>query len=69
MVSHHGTTATSGHYVADVFRHDIGGWLRYDDQAVSPTNLQAVTSGSNSYNGYIVTYLHKPLWGRLSGNQ
>ena len=69
VVSHHGTTATSGHYVADVFRHDVGGWIRYDDQSVSTTNLQAVISGSNSFNGYIVTYLHKPLWRRLSRNK
>ena len=66
VVSHHGTSATSGHYVADVFRHDVGGWIRYDDQSVSATNLQAVTSGSNTYDGYIVTYLHTPLWRRLS---
>ena len=69
VVSHHGTSATSGHYVADVFRHDVAGWIRYDDQSVSTTNLQAVTSGSNRFNGYIVTYLHKPLWRRLSRNK
>ena len=69
VVSHHGNKATSGHYVADVFRHDVGGWIRYDDQSVSTTNLQAVISGSNSFNGYIVTYLHKPLWRRLSRNK
>ena len=69
VVSHHGTKATSGHYVADVFRHDVGSWIRYDDQSVSTTNLQAVISGSNSFNGYIVTYLHKPLWRRLSRNK
>ena len=69
VVSHHGTTATSGHYVADVFRHDVGGWVRYNDQAVSNTNLRAVTSGSNTYNAYIVTYLHKPLWRKLSSKK
>ena len=69
VVSHHGTRATSGHYVADVYRHDVGDWIRYDDQSVSTTNLQAVTSGSNSHNGYIVTYLHKPLWMKLSRNK
>ena len=69
VVSHHGISANSGHYVADVFRHDVGGWVRYDDQSVTSTSLEAVTSGSNSYNGYIVTYLHKPLWGKLSGNK
>ena len=69
VVSHHGTTANSGHYVADVFRHDVGGWVRYNDQSVSNTNLQAVTSGSNTYNAYIVTYLHKPLWRKLSSKK
>ena len=107
MVSHHGLTARTGHYVADVFRseifrgifgskhfilnlpkvsfvtsfkfpslkilpscfrYDVGAWLRYDDQRVSSTSLEAVTSGSNTYNGYILTYCQSPLWRRLRNN-
>ena len=42
VVSHHGAGARSGHYVADVFRFDGGGWLRYDDARVTRTNGVAV---------------------------
>ena len=28
VVSHNGQSATSGHYLADVFRYDVGGWVR-----------------------------------------
>ena len=69
VVSHHGLTASAGHYVADVFRYDLGGWLRYDDQRVSSTSLEVVTSGSNIYNGYILTYCHSPLWRRLRNSR
>jgi len=64
VVSHHGSTATSGHYVADVFRSDDGltpQWFRYDDDSVTSTTLDSVLTGSNCYNGYILTYLYKPL--------
>ena len=65
VVSHHGTSATTGHYVADVFRFDVGGWIRYDDDKVSRTTEEAVVTGSNTYNGYILTYLHRPLWTKM----
>lgn len=48
VVSHHGLTATAGHYVADILRYDLGGWLRYDDQEVTRTSLEVVTSASLS---------------------
>ena len=38
---------------------------RYDDSKVSSTTLEAVTSGSNVFNSYILTYIHRPLWRRL----
>jgi ubiquitin carboxyl-terminal hydrolase 26/29/37 len=42
VVSHLGAGARSGHYVADVFRFDGGGWLRYDDARITRTNGVAV---------------------------
>ena len=65
VVSHHGTSATTGHYVADVFRFDVGGWIRYDDDKVSRTTEEAVVTGSNTFNGYILTYIHRPLWTKM----
>jgi len=64
VVSHHGFSATSGHYVADVCRSDVGStplWFRYDDDSVTATSLDEVLTGSNCYNGYILTYLYEPL--------
>ena len=62
-------SATAGHYVADIFRYDLGAWLRYDDQEVTRTSLEVVTSGSNTYNAYILTYCHSPLWRRLRNSR
>merc|ERR1712183_1124158 len=56
VVSHYGASVSSGHYVADVFRFDGGGWHRYDDTRVTRTNSRAVRTGSNTANGY--THLH-----------
>jgi len=64
VVSHQGFSATSGHYVADVCRSDVGStplWFRYDDDSVTATSLDEVLTGSNCYNGYILTYLYEPL--------
>eukprot|EP00092_Neocalanus_flemingeri_P037536 GFUD01040871.1.p1 GENE.GFUD01040871.1~~GFUD01040871.1.p1 ORF type:complete len:583 (+),score=176.45 GFUD01040871.1:60-1751(+) len=62
VVSHYGASASSGHYVADVYRFDGGGWYRYDDTRVTRTDSRSVRTGSNSANGYILTYLYQPLW-------
>lgn len=62
VVSHHGNSASFGHYVADVFRFDGGGWHRYDDTRVIRTDARTVMTGPNSSNGYILTYLYQPLW-------
>merc|ERR1712096_195973 len=48
VVSHYGASATSGHYVADVFRFDGGGWYRYDDTRVTKTDSRAVRTGTNT---------------------
>ena len=65
IVSHQGPTATSGHYVADVFRFDVGDWVNYNDSKVTRTSLETVTLGSNRDNCYILSYLHRPLWNKM----
>merc|ERR1712181_14600 len=62
VVSHHGSSASFGHYVADVFRFDGGGWHRYDDTRVTKTDDRSVRTGPNCSNGYILPYLYQPLW-------
>jgi len=62
VVSHFGASTSAGHYVADVFRFDAGGWFRYDDTVVTQTDQTAVRTGSNRANGYIFMYMHQPLW-------
>jgi len=62
VVSHYGSSASAGHYVADVYRSDGEGWFRYDDARVSKTDGLTVRTGSNCCNGYILTYLYQPLW-------
>ena len=42
VVSHFGPSTAAGHYVADVFRFDAGGWFRYDDTVVTETDITAV---------------------------
>eukprot|EP00090_Calanus_glacialis_P004771 TRINITY_DN13579_c0_g1_i1.p1 TRINITY_DN13579_c0_g1~~TRINITY_DN13579_c0_g1_i1.p1 ORF type:complete len:874 (-),score=172.79 TRINITY_DN13579_c0_g1_i1:269-2890(-) len=42
VVSHFGASTSSGHYVADVYRFDAGGWFRYDDTVVTQTDQSAV---------------------------
>ena len=62
VVSHKGSTETSGHYIADVRRSDAGKtpvWFRYDDDTVTKTNLESVLTGGNVLDGYIFTYLYK----------
>merc|ERR1712096_36236 len=62
VVSHYGASVSSGHYVADVFRFDGGGWHRYDDSMVTKIESRSVRTGSNTHNCYILTYIYQPLW-------
>jgi len=69
VVSHFGASTSAGHYVADVFRFDAGGWFRYDDTVVTQTDQNAVRTGSNRANGYIFMYMHQPLWSECCSDQ
>jgi len=69
VVSHYGSSANAGHYVADVFRPESGGWFMYDDSRVTKTNDVTVRKGPNCTNGYILTYVYQPLWNKCQGGK
>jgi len=62
VVKHLGSSPTAGHYIADVFRFDAGGWWRYDDSQVNQISEERVLGGSGRREGYIFTYVHQPQW-------
>lgn len=42
VVTHLGTTATSGHYIAHTLQQSSGKWLRFDDADVSVVHVNKV---------------------------
>ena len=42
VVTHLGTTANSGHYIAHAIQQPSGKWLKFDDQNVSTVPLNKV---------------------------
>lgn len=64
VVRHVGNSPQAGHYIADVFRFDAGGWWRYDDSQVNQTSEGRVLGGNGRREGYIFTYVHQPQWDR-----
>jgi len=62
VVRHLGSSPLAGHYIADVFRFDTGGWWRYDDSQVTQTSEERVMGGNGRREGYIFTYVHQPQW-------
>ncbi|XP_040568482.1 ubiquitin carboxyl-terminal hydrolase 37 isoform X1 [Lepeophtheirus salmonis] len=61
IVSHLGSSASSGHYIADVFRFDRKAWFRYNDMNVFRRNFDSVKSDENMRNGYLFIYTHCQL--------
>merc|ERR1719474_2066961 len=62
VVRHLGSSPVAGHYIANVYRFDAGGWWRYDDSQVDQTNLERVIGGNGRAEGYIFTYVHQSQW-------
>merc|ERR1719370_2300 len=62
VVRHLGSSPVAGHYIANVYRFDAGGWWRYDDSQVDQTDLERVIGGNGRRDGYIFTYVHQPQW-------
>ena len=59
IVSHCGQSASSGHYVSDIFDHEHKQWNRYDDAMVSSLGdaLRAQRSEWRT-GGYLFVYIH-----------
>ena len=67
VVSHHGGTTHSGHYVSDVYSVDRDRWYHYDDCRVSCVDEAEVLGEGHQRNGYIFFYLHKDLCNQAVG--
>lgn len=60
VVSHLGHTATSGHYVSDVWDAETDQWRRFDDDLVTPLPKDAVLKSRADWQrgGYLLVYTH-----------
>lgn len=60
IINHEGSSATYGHYVADVFDQSSHGWRNYNDSVSKEVTEQKVLS--NGRNSYILFYVHDSFW-------
>ncbi|KAL6082160.1 hypothetical protein STEG23_027335 [Scotinomys teguina] len=60
VVSHIGSTSSSGHYISDVYDIKKQAWFTYNDLEVSKIQEAAVQSDRDR-SGYIFFYMHKSL--------
>uniref|UniRef100_A0A8C6TC74 Ubiquitin carboxyl-terminal hydrolase n=1 Tax=Neogobius melanostomus TaxID=47308 RepID=A0A8C6TC74_9GOBI len=65
VVSHIGSSSSSGHYISDVYDMKKQSWLTYNDLDVSRTQESAVQSDRDR-SGYIFFYMHKDVFEQLS---
>ncbi|XP_053733455.1 ubiquitin carboxyl-terminal hydrolase 37 [Synchiropus splendidus] len=65
VVSHIGSSSSSGHYISDVYDMKKQSWLTYNDLDVSRTHESAVQSDRDR-SGYIFFYMHKDVFEQLS---
>lgn len=64
IVSHIGSTSSSGHYISDVFDIKKQSWFTYNDLEVSRT-LEATVQCDRDRSGYIFFYMHKDIFDEL----
>ncbi|XP_069792119.1 ubiquitin carboxyl-terminal hydrolase 37 isoform X2 [Narcine bancroftii] len=60
VVSHIGSSSSSGHYISDVFDIKKQTWLTYNDLEVSKT-LEGTVQANRDKSGYIFFYMHKEI--------
>lgn len=64
VVSHIGSTSSSGHYISDVYDIKKQSWFTYNDLEVSKIQEAAVQSNRDR-SGYIFFYMHKEIFDEL----
>ncbi|KAJ8255464.1 hypothetical protein COCON_G00193280 [Conger conger] len=65
VVSHIGSTSSSGHYISDVYDLKKQSWLTYNDLDVSRTQ-ECTVQRERDRSGYIFFYMHKDVFEELS---
>ncbi|KAL6101301.1 usp37 [Pungitius sinensis] len=65
VVSHIGSTSSSGHYISDVYDMKKQSWLTFNDLDVSRTQ-EAAVQRDRDRSGYIFFYMHKDVFEQLS---
>ncbi|XP_059198676.1 ubiquitin carboxyl-terminal hydrolase 37 isoform X1 [Centropristis striata] len=65
VVSHIGSSSSSGHYISDVYDMKKQSWLTYNDLDVSRTQ-EAAVQRDRDRSGYIFFYMHKDMFEQLS---
>ncbi|XP_056610424.1 ubiquitin carboxyl-terminal hydrolase 37 [Triplophysa dalaica] len=65
VVSHIGSSSSSGHYISDVYDMKKQSWLTYNDLDVSRTQESSVQRDRDR-SGYIFFYMHKDVFEELS---
>uniref|UniRef100_A0A667ZZW6 Ubiquitin carboxyl-terminal hydrolase n=1 Tax=Myripristis murdjan TaxID=586833 RepID=A0A667ZZW6_9TELE len=65
VVSHIGSSSSSGHYISDVYDMKKQSWLTYNDLDVSRTQ-EAAVQRDRDRSGYIFFYMHKDVFEELS---
>nr|KAF6337677.1 ubiquitin specific peptidase 37 [Myotis myotis] len=64
VVSHIGSTSSSGHYISDVYDIKKQAWFTYNDLEVSKIQEASVQSDRDR-SGYIFFYMHKEVFDEL----
>ncbi|XP_069838350.1 ubiquitin carboxyl-terminal hydrolase 37 isoform X2 [Dendropsophus ebraccatus] len=64
VVSHIGSSSSSGHYISDVYSIKKQAWLTYNDLDVSRTQ-EATVQTERDRSGYIFFYMHKEIFDEL----
>ncbi|XP_016424104.1 ubiquitin carboxyl-terminal hydrolase 37-like [Sinocyclocheilus rhinocerous] len=65
VVSHIGSSSSSGHYISDVYDMKKQSWLTYNDLDVSRTQ-ECTVQRDRDRSGYIFFYMHKDVFEELS---